>query len=204
MQSSRASDAPQGAPDDRQGEDQRRHATEQGEPAQPLQGGEPPGGEPQQERRQVAPERELRAELAALEERYKRALADLENYRKRSAREIERRVAECREAVIRDWLEAVDSVERALRMDPDGPAAEGLRAVLEQMEAILRREGVHRIGAEGEHFDPQRFEAVGVRASSQVPDRTVIEVVRSGFGSDGHVLRPAQVIVADAQRHNGS
>jgi molecular chaperone GrpE len=148
--------------------------------------------------------REMQAELATLEERYKRALADLENYRKRSAREIDRRVAECRDGLTRDWLEALDSVERALRMAPEGPAADGLRAVLEQMEAILRREGVQRIGAAGEPFDPQRFEAVGVRSSSEVPDRTVVEVVRSGFGSDGHVLRPAQVIVADAQRHDGS
>jgi molecular chaperone GrpE len=150
------------------------------------------------------PGRDLQAELAAVEERYKRAVADLENYRKRSAREIERRVAECREGLIRDWLEALDSVERALRMAPQGPGADGLRAVLEQMEAILRREGVQRIGAAGEPFDPERFEAVGVRSSSDVPDRTVVEVVRSGFGSNGHVLRPAQVIVADAQRHDGS
>jgi len=148
--------------------------------------------------------RDLQSELAALEERYKRALADLDNYRKRTAREVERRVADSREGVIRDWLEAVDSVERALRMAPDGPAADGLRAVLDQMEAILRREGVERIGAAGEPFDPQRFEAVGVRSSSEVPDRTVVEVVRSGFGSEGHVLRPAQVIVADAQRPDGN
>jgi molecular chaperone GrpE len=142
-------------------------------------------------------------ELSALEDRYKRALADLENYRKRTAREIDRRVADCREGLIRDWLEAVDSVERALRMDPDGPSADGLRAVLEQMEAILRREGVQRIGAAGEPFDPERFEAVGVRSSSEVPDRTVVEVVRSGFGANGSVLRPAQVIVADARRAAG-
>jgi molecular chaperone GrpE len=149
-------------------------------------------------------ERELEAQIEALEDRYKRALADLENYRKRTVRETDRRVGESRDALIRDWLEAVDSVERALRMDPTGPAADGLRAVLEQMEAILRREGVQRIGAAGETFDPQRFEAVGVRSSGDVPDRTVVEVVRSGFGSDGHVLRPAQVIVADAQRRDDS
>jgi molecular chaperone GrpE len=146
---------------------------------------------------------EHQQELSALEDRYKRALADLENYRKRTAREIDRRVADCREGLIRDWLEAVDSVERALRMDPDGPSADGLRAVLEQMEAILRREGVQRIGAAGEPFDPERFEAVGVRSSSEVPDRTVVEVVRSGFGANGSVLRPAQVIVADARRAHG-
>src|SRR5438270_7492112 len=80
---------------------------------------------------------ELTAELARIEDRYKRALADLDNYRKRSAREIERRSAEAKEAVLLDWLEVVDSVERAVRMDPEGPCADGLRAVLEQMYSVL-------------------------------------------------------------------
>ena len=43
---------------------------------------------------------EVTSELAELEDRYKRALADLDNYRKRTAREIERRVAEAREALL--------------------------------------------------------------------------------------------------------
>ena len=47
-----------------------------------------------------------------LDDRYKRALADLDNYRKRSARRAERRVARRARPLLRDWLEAVDSVER--------------------------------------------------------------------------------------------
>jgi molecular chaperone GrpE len=136
------------------------------------------------------------AELARLEDRYKRALADLDNYRKRTAREIERRVAESREALLREWLEAVDSVERALRMDAQGPLAQGLRAVLDQMESILARQGVQRIGQAGERFDPERHEAIDVRVSSDMPDRTVIEVVRSGWALGDRVLRPAQVVVS--------
>ena len=86
-----------------------------------------------------------------------------------SAREIERRVEESRDALLREWLEAVDSVERALRMDARRPPARtGLRSVLDQMEAILARHGVERIGAAGEPFDPERHEAVEVRASDDV------------------------------------
>jgi molecular chaperone GrpE len=139
---------------------------------------------------------EAAEELARLEDRYKRALADLDNYRKRAGREVERRVQEAREALLRDWLEAVDSVERALRMDPESPVSAGLRPVLEQMEAILARQGVHRIGAPGEPFDPERHEAVAVRASDEAPDGTVLEVVRSGFMLGDRVLRAAQVVVA--------
>jgi molecular chaperone GrpE len=145
---------------------------------------------------------ELRDENARLDDRYKRALADLDNYRKRSVREADRRVQESREAMLRRWLEAVDSVERALQYDvpPVNPVAEGLRAVLEQMEAILDREGVTREGAVGQEFDPERHEAVAVRETDEVPDRTILEVARSGYMLDDRVLRPAQVVVSRAPR----
>jgi molecular chaperone GrpE len=139
---------------------------------------------------------ELEARCADLDDRYKRALADLDNYRKRMAREIETRVRDARDAVTREWLEAVDSVDRALHMEPDSPAAPGLRAVLEQMETILGRQGVRRTGRPGDQFDPERHEAVGIHDTDQVPDRTIVDVARSGFASDDRVVRPAQVIVA--------
>jgi molecular chaperone GrpE len=136
--------------------------------------------------------------LAEMEDRLKRALADLDNYRKRSVKEIDRRVGESRESMLRDWLEAVDSIDRALQMDPDGPSAAGLRAVLEQMESILARQGVTRTGDTGEQFDPERHEAVAVRESEDTPDRTVVDVARSGYALGDRVLRPAQVVVSRA------
>ena len=141
---------------------------------------------------------ELQNELAAMDDRYKRAVADLDNLRKRSAREVDRRVAQEREALLGDWLQALDSVERALRQPggAENPLFAGLHAVLEQMEAILDRQGVQRLGSGGERFDPERHQAVGVRDTDQVPDRTVVEVARAGFALGDRVLRPAEVVVA--------
>jgi molecular chaperone GrpE len=143
-------------------------------------------------------QRDLGVELAQMEDRYKRALADLDNYRKRSAREADRRISDSADAQLREWLEVVDSIERALVMGPEDPVTEGLRAVLEQMESILARHGVQQIGAPGERFDPDRHEAIGVQPTNEVPDHTVLNVARSGYTRDGRVLRPAQVIVARA------
>lgn len=126
------------------------------------------------------------------EERYLRARADLDNYRKRSAQEVERRVAEETERLLLDWIEAVDSVDRALAMQP----SDGLGSVLGQMEAILARQGVQRVGAVGEPFDPELHEAISVRPSEEVPDRTVLDVARSGYRRGERVLRPAQVVVS--------
>jgi molecular chaperone GrpE len=142
-------------------------------------------------------EREAAEREAQLEDLYKRALADLDNYRKRTAREIERRVAEGRESIIADWLEVVDTVERALRMEPpDSPTYGAFRALHEQVDSVLARQGVVRIGAVGEQFDPERHEAIGVVPRDDVADRTVVEVARSGFALGDRILRPAQVLVA--------
>jgi len=126
------------------------------------------------------------------DERYLRARADLENYRKRAAQEVERRVAEQAERLLLDWIEAVDSVDRALAMEP----SDGLRSVLEQMKAILARQDVERIGAAGDRFDPELHEAISVEESDEVPDRTVLDVARSGYRRAERVLRPAQVLVS--------
>jgi molecular chaperone GrpE len=142
---------------------------------------------------------ELQERYAQLDDRYKRALADLDNYRKRSARLTESRIAEAREAQLREWLEAVDSVERALQQAPDDALAEGLRGMLEQMDAILARQGAVRLGIPGEPFDPERHDAVGVRDTHEVPDHTVLDVTRSGYALGDRILRPAQVIVSRAR-----
>jgi molecular chaperone GrpE len=154
--------------------------------------------EQQQDQASEATGRDLQAELEQMEDRFKRALADLDNYRKRSARELERLVTERGDAVLRDWLEVVDGVERALQQTPDTPLYDGLRAVLEHMDAVLERHGVRRIGERGEPFDPNRHEAVDVRETDEAADRTVVEVLRSGYARGDRVLRPAQVVVARA------
>jgi molecular chaperone GrpE len=169
------------------------HVSEQQEKAEAEQ-------HPREEPR--AADEDLAAELARIEDRYKRALADLDNYRKRAGREVERRVGEAGEALLRDWFEVVDSLERALRAHPEGPLADGLRAVLEQIEAILARHGVTRIGAVWEPFDPERHEAIDVRTTDEVGDRTVLEVARSGFAVRDRVLRPAQVVVSRRPDHD--
>jgi molecular chaperone GrpE len=178
-----------------------QHGAEQ--PGAEQRGAEQHGAEQRPAEQPGARDAALADEVARLDDRYKRALADLDNYRKRSAREVERRGEELRDRLIGEWLEVVDSVERALRMQPDGALYEGLRAVLDQIESVLARQGVERIGAVGERFDPERHEAIEVRPTDEVEDRTVLDVVRSGFAMRGRVLRPAQVVVARRPEREG-
>jgi molecular chaperone GrpE len=190
------------------------HETETDAESTYAAGGQPPGTGPPTPDEQAAPtpeahaavpdsgdgRDELTAELARIEDRYRRALADLDNYRKRTTREIERRAAEARKSVIEDWLHVVDSVERALRLEPE-PCVGGMRALMEQVDVVLAHEGVERVGAPGDPFDPERHEAIAVQPSDELPDRTVVAVERSGFALGDRVIRPAQVVVARAPEH---
>jgi molecular chaperone GrpE len=143
---------------------------------------------------------ELEAEVARLDDRFKRARADLDNYRKRTAKDVERQIADGTDALLADWLEVADSVGRALAMEAGGAASDGLRAVGEQIEATLARQRVTRLGAVGEPFDPDLHEAVAAVPATDHPDGTIAEVIRCGYARDGRVLRPALVAVAQRPR----
>jgi molecular chaperone GrpE len=143
---------------------------------------------------------ELEARLAATEDRLLRALADLDNQRKRMAKDLERERLESHRRLLQGWLEVADSAERATAAFADrrdDPLAAGLAALDEQVREVLRRQGVERIGAVGEPFDPERHEAMGTMADSGVPPGRVAAVLRPGYALEGGLLRPAQVLVAD-------
>jgi molecular chaperone GrpE len=187
-------------PSSRVSEHQQQQQAEQAEQAQAqaesqgqAQGRPEPQGAPEPGRPDAAA---LEAEVARLEDRYKRTLADLDNFRKRSTREIERRVTEATDAIVLDWLQVADSIDRALASDPEAGVAPGLQAVADQIAATLAREGVARVGTPGERFDPERHEAIDVRVDPGAAEPTVVDVARSGYARGDRVLRPAQVVVA--------
>jgi molecular chaperone GrpE len=164
--------------------------------AAPPAGAQQDGASPEELRDELE---RVRAQLADAEDRYLRARADLENYRKRADRELQQRLNEWADGLLRAWLEVVDSFERALVLAEGDPRlAEGLRAVQEQIDGLLARQGVTRIGEIGERFDPQLHEAIAVMPSRDRPTGTIAEIARSGYSVGDRLLRPAQVAVARA------
>ena len=61
---------------------------------------------------------------------------------------------------------------------------------------ILDLEGVSKIEAEGQPFEPWEFEAVQYQETEDAEEGRVIEVVRNGYKRHDKVLRAAQVVVA--------
>lgn len=89
-------------------------------------------------------------------------------------------------------------VPAGLRKQADTQAVlVGLRLIRQQLLKLLEREGVQRIPAVGQSFDPHRHEAVGqVETNDGKTDGTVVEEVQVGYIMHGKVLRPAMVKVA--------
>ena len=146
----------------------------------------------------VASQTDSDAELARLEDRWRRAVADLDNLRKRSARELDRERATERSRVAGAWLPIVDNLERAISHggDQSGAVLQGVRSILDQALRVLEQLGYPRDAQAGVAFDPQRHEVVGVVEQQDSAPGTVVEVVRAGYGQGSGQLRPAAVVVS--------
>jgi molecular chaperone GrpE len=158
---------------------------------------EPPASEPASEQTTESTG-ELRARVAELEDQWRRALADFDNLRKRVARESSAQSEAERARVAAQWLPVVDNLDLALEHAATDPSAivQGVRAVRDQALDILARLGFPRRSDVGERFDPARHEAVGVQSVPDAPAGIVVQVVRPGYGTGEHLLRPAAVVVA--------
>ncbi|MCW2850105.1 MAG: GrpE protein [Marmoricola sp.] len=139
------------------------------------------------------------AEIAELDDRWRRTAAELDNFRKRCAQELVRAREQERARTATKWLPVLDNLERALdhaSSSDHGQLVEGLRAVQQQAVTVLADLGYPRREDVGVAFDPAVHEAVGTVADEELVPGTVASVVRPGYGSNGEVLRPAAVVVA--------
>jgi molecular chaperone GrpE len=151
--------------------------------------------------RRPTPEAELAAakeEAAEYRDHLMRLQAEFENYRKRMLKEQTRAVELASEPLMRRLLEVLDEFELALMAAEQKPDFDkflhGVELVYAKLFETLGAEGLERIEAEGEPFDPERHEALmGSGADDGEP--VVADVLRQGYTLRGRVVRPAGVRV---------
>lgn len=141
-------------------------------------------------------------EIGELKDKYLRALADAENSRKRMRQQSDESIRYQREALLRDLLPIVDNLERAVDAARGGgngkSIVEGVEMVLGSLLDFLRVQGVTRVDAVGQPFDPRLHEAVDHVATAEHQPNTVIGEFHRGYVTGERVLRPARVAVAKA------
>jgi molecular chaperone GrpE len=170
---------------------------------------DPPGASaPAPELTEATPDEKLAALAAERDEtkdRMLRIAADFENWKKRAQKEQTDKANEARERVLKDMLEVIDNLERAVAMQApaagkgavDGQAVlKGVDLVLRLFQQKLERYEVRPFDATGQPFDPRVHEAISKVAHPEIPAGSVAAELQKGYRVGERLLRPALVSVS--------
>ena len=148
----------------------------------------------------------LTHEIAALNDRLLRALAEQENIRRRAAREREQAVRFAGAELVKMLLPTIDNLRRALESAPqyDVPPDDAWQTLLAGVAATerglidaLAKQGIRPIEpALCDPFDPSHHQALFEVEDSSCPPGTVAQVIQPGYVYHDRLLRPALVGVA--------
>jgi molecular chaperone GrpE len=141
------------------------------------------------------------AETEAKAEEYlagwQRAKADFANYKKDEIQRFEEFAKYSSADLIKEFINVLDSFDLAIAaLQKNGPVEKGVYMIRTQIEDILEKRGVEKIGIKiGSDFDPGVSEAIAV-VESEEPEGKVLEEIEAGYRLYGKVLRPARVTIS--------
>jgi len=146
----------------------------------------------------------LESEKSDLTDRLVRLAAEMDNLRKRTERELTDTRKYAVSKFAGDMLVVGDNLKRALEAVPaekkDDAAlkalVEGVEVTGREMERLLEKNGITRISAIGEKFDPHRHQAMFEVPDEKAAAGTVVQVVQEGYQIGDRVLRAALVGIA--------
>jgi molecular chaperone GrpE len=136
----------------------------------------------------------LRAQLTERTADLQRVTAEYANYRKRVDRDRLAVVDGATRSVLAMLLPVLDDIERARE---HGDLTGAFKAVADQLEGVLEKQGLRPFGAAGDPFDPTVHEAVAHQTSADVSVPTCAQVLRRGYRHGDRLLRAALVAVVD-------
>ena len=131
-----------------------------------------------------------------------RAQADLVNYRQRASQELEESRRTVKFGILSRFLGVADDLTRAIENLPDDADEswiEGISLVARNLSNSLELEGVMKIEALGEHFDPYQHEAIMYEERCDEEEGKIVSVIQDGYKLNDRILRPARVVVAQAK-----
>lgn len=136
------------------------------------------------------------ADLAAMNDKYLRMIAEYDNYRKRSAKEKESSYADAYGDAISAILPVIDNLERALMFSDGEALTEGVKMTLKQFEDTMSRLGVNAYGERGDEFDPMIHNAIMQVEDAELGENKIAEVLQKGYSKGTKIIRHAMVKVS--------
>ncbi len=127
-------------------------------------------------------------------------LAEFENFRRRNQEERIRWIKNATEKISLELCDVLDNFERALDTAQNAPEYEslhkGVEMIFDQLENVLKQEGVTKIESMGKEFNPEFCEALA-HIPSPLPKDTIAAVIKNGYMMNDKLMRPAQVAVSN-------
>lgn len=143
-------------------------------------------------------ESETEKQLAEMNAKYVRLMADFQNQKKRFEKEKADIYQFANEDIVKSLLEVIDNFERALDASQDDGSKfrEGMEMIFKQLMGALEKAGVSEIKALGEEFDPNFHNAVMMEETDEFESNKVSGVMQKGYTLNSKVIRPSMVKVA--------
>jgi len=142
----------------------------------------------------------LHAEIEQVKDNALRERADLENQRKRMTRELEQARKFANEKLLGDLLPVFDSLDAGLTaagVEPS-PLREGLELTRKQLLKVATDNGLEVLDPAGQTFNPELHQAISQAPAGTASPGSVLQVFQKGYVLNGRLLRPALVVVAQA------
>ncbi len=140
-------------------------------------------------------------ELTRWREVAMRTAAEYDNYRKRCVKEREEFTRYANRSLLEELLPVVDNFEMGMQMagqDTSSMIYIGMNMVRKQLDDFLAGQGVEPLAAAvGDMFDHNVHEAIQSEPSD-MPEGTILRIIRKGYNLRGRLLRPVNVVVAAA------
>jgi molecular chaperone GrpE len=142
----------------------------------------------------------LRREVEDTRERMLRVAAEFDNFRKRAVKERQEAGWRAQGDLVRGLLDALDDLQRFASVDPATVDArtvvDGIALVEKKIVKSLAGHGFEIVNPIDHPFDPNLHEALGTApAGAAEEDGLVATVYQVGYVINGHLLRPARVVV---------
>jgi molecular chaperone GrpE len=148
---------------------------------------------------------ELEASVDEWKDKYLRSMAEFDNYRRRSIEEKSDWIKRATEKLALSVCDVVDNFDRALMQITDEQKTDnfikGIIMIDQQLKSALEREGVKRIEALGQEFDPKYHEALA-NIPSEIEEGKVAAIIQNGYTMHDKLIRPVRVAVSSGNNDN--
>lgn len=146
------------------------------------------------------PVMDAEAQIAQLQDKYLRQVAEFDNYRKRTRKEKAELILNGSEKAITALLPILDDMERALKnMDATTDVEtlkEGVELIFQKLNKVLASQGLKKIETEDTDFDTDFHEAIALIPAPKEEDKgKIIDCVQTGYTLNDKVIRHAKVAV---------